>query len=107
LPQPPGAHCTIDVDGKPTIVVYVERCALAQELIRGKWLRDGLCHLRNSGIPACTESSKPTARYATEDERAAFESNSIMAHLTAGLTAGEVVITGLVELDGIPRRWNN
>jgi hypothetical protein len=57
----------------------------------------------NNGVPLCTGSSKLTARYATEDERAAFERDSIMADLTAD----EVVITCLVELDGIPRRWNN
>jgi hypothetical protein len=53
--------------------------------------------------PLCTDGSKLTARYATEDERAAFERDSIMADPTAD----EVVITYLVELDGIPRRWNN
>jgi hypothetical protein len=66
-------------------------------------LRDDLCQLMNNGVPLCTGSSKLTARYATEDERAAFERDSIMADLTAD----EVVITCLVELDGIPRRWNN
>jgi hypothetical protein len=28
----PGAHCTIDVDGRPTIVIHVERFAQAREL---------------------------------------------------------------------------
>ena len=99
----PGAHCTIDVDGRPTIVIHVERFAQARELLREQWLRDDLCQLMNNGVPLCTGSSKLTARYATEDERAAFERDSI----TADLTADEVVITCLVELDGIPRRRNN
>jgi hypothetical protein len=56
----------------------------------------------SNGIPLCTDCSKLTARYATEDDRAAFERDSIMADPTA-----EVVITYLVELDGIPKRWTN
>jgi hypothetical protein len=97
----PGAHCTIDVDGRPTIVIHVERFAQAQELLREQWLRDDLCQLMSNGIPLCTDGSKLTARYATEDERAAFERDAIMADPTAD----EVVITYLVALDGIPGRW--
>jgi hypothetical protein len=65
----PDAHCTIDVDGKTTIGVYVEQFAQARELIREQWFRDGLCQLTNNSVPLCTASSKLTARYATEDER--------------------------------------
>jgi hypothetical protein len=66
-------------------------------------VRDGLCQLTNNGVPLCTASSKLTARYATEAERTVFERDSIMADLTAD----KAVITCLVELDGIPKRWNN
>jgi hypothetical protein len=43
----PDAH--FDVDGRPTIVIHVERFAQARELLRERWLRDDLCQLMSNG----------------------------------------------------------
>jgi hypothetical protein len=99
----PGAYFTIEIDGRPTIVFHVERLAHARELAREKWLRDDLGQLKSNGEAVCKPSSKLTARVATADEIATF----VRDVRAAEPTGEETVISYLVELDGIPKTWNN
>jgi hypothetical protein len=98
----PGAYFTIEVDGRPTIVFHAERFAQARELTREKWLRDDLSELRSNGEPLCTPTSKLSARVATAEEVVAVHD---MAH--AKSNGHEIVITYLVELDCVPKRWTD
>jgi hypothetical protein len=66
-------------------------------------LRDDLNQLKSNGEPVCTPRSKLTARAATDEERTAFVRNAALAEPDGD----ETVITYLVELDNIPKSWNN
>jgi hypothetical protein len=95
-PDPSPQIFTLEVNGKPTLVLEATGLAEAREICLDADLRTDLSALTSEGIPICVEDTTLTARPAVQAEIAAFKRAVELAP-----ASDEPTMAFLIKIDGV------
>jgi hypothetical protein len=87
---------TIEIDGKPVLVLQTKWQREAEEMCQ-QWLRTNSTALKADGAPLCDAKSEAHVRLARPDEKARYSEASEISS-----SPDDVKVVYLVELDGRP-----